>query len=71
MEFLVLTTKAGKSLRAFICECYSFGGAEYFETIQSLGKMDVIVINSDWCGYTTEAERQLAATRSACSRYAT
>jgi hypothetical protein len=51
-----LTTKFGKSLRIFICECYSFGAAEYVETTQTLGKFDAIVINSAWCGYTMEAK---------------
>jgi hypothetical protein len=52
-----LTTKYLKTLRIFICECYSFGAAEYVETTQALGKLDAVVINSAWCGYTMEAKR--------------
>ena len=52
-----LTTKFGKTLRVFACECYSFGIAEYIETMQALGKLDAIVINSAWCGYTMDAKR--------------
>lgn len=51
-----LTTKYGNTLRIFICECYSFGAAEYVETTQTLGKLDAIVINSAWCDYTMEAK---------------
>ena len=52
-----LTLGSGKSLRIFICECYSFGVAEYVETTEALGELDAIIINSAWCGYTTEAKR--------------
>jgi hypothetical protein len=48
---------SGKILRVFICECYSYGVAEYVETVEKLGEFDAIVINSDWCGYTREAKR--------------
>ncbi|WP_342360575.1 hypothetical protein [Terrarubrum flagellatum] len=48
--------KAGGQLRVFICECYSFGVAEYVEVVDKLGRLDVIVINSNWCGYTTDAK---------------
>jgi hypothetical protein len=46
----------GDMLRTFICECYSFGVAEYFEAVEMLGHLDAIVINSAWCGYTDEAK---------------
>jgi hypothetical protein len=52
-----LTDLFGKALRVFICECYSFGAAELTETLDTLGKLDVIVINSAWCGYTMDAKR--------------
>ena len=48
--------KKGKNLRVFICECYSFGFAEYIETSQKLGHLDVIIINSAWCGYTIDTK---------------
>jgi hypothetical protein len=51
-----LTLGSGRVLKVFICECYSYGAAEYVETIQNLGKLDAIIINSNWCGYTTEAK---------------
>ena len=44
-------------IKVFICECYSFGLAEYYETVEKLGKIQSVIINSSWCGYTTEAKR--------------
>ncbi len=44
-------------VRVFICECYSFGLAEYYEAIEKLGKIQAVIINSNWCGYTAEAKR--------------
>jgi hypothetical protein len=52
-----LTLSAGGALRVFICECYSFGAAEYAETILKVGEVDAIIVNSAWCGYTMEAKR--------------
>lgn len=52
-----LTLTSGAVIRVFICECYSFGVAEYFETKEKVGRLDAIVINSMWCGYTSEAKR--------------
>ena len=51
-----LTRKRGHPLRIFICECYSFGVAEYMEVVDKIGKIDVVIINSIWCGYTWEAK---------------
>jgi len=47
----------GKVIKVFICECYSFGLAEYYESVRKLGKIDAVVINSNWCGYTIDAKR--------------
>jgi hypothetical protein len=52
-----LALSSGDSLRVFVCDCYSFGAAEYAETIDKLGKLDAIVINSAWCSYTSDAKR--------------
>lgn len=52
-----LTLSSGKTLQVFICECYSFGAAEYLETFDNIGPMDAIVISSAWCGYTLDAKR--------------
>lgn len=46
-----LTLTTGDTKRIFICECYSFGAAEYVETNGKLGSLDAIIINSAWCGY--------------------
>ncbi|RON15937.1 hypothetical protein BK660_26705 [Pseudomonas brassicacearum] len=51
-----ITLKNGQKLRTFICECYSYGLAEYYESVQNLGQLDIIVINSNWCGYSMEAK---------------
>lgn len=47
----------GKIKRVFICECYSFGMAEYYESEEKIGSIDAVIINSNWCGYTNEAKR--------------
>ena len=52
-----LTRTQGDTLRVFICECYAFGLAQYMETVDQLGKIDVVIINSAWCGYTPDAKR--------------
>ncbi len=51
-----LTLLDQRTLRVFICECYSYGIAEYYETVSKLGKVDAVIINSNWCGYTDEAK---------------
>jgi hypothetical protein len=52
-----LTRTRGDTLRVFICECYAFGVAEYIETVGQLGKIDAVIINSAWCGYSPDAKR--------------
>lgn len=51
-----ITLSSNKSLKIFICECYIYGVAEYTETMQNLEDIDIIVINSNWCGYTDEVK---------------
>lgn len=51
-----LVRTQGDTLRVFICECYAFGVAEYMETVERLGHIDVVIINSAWCGYTPDAK---------------
>lgn len=51
-----LTRAQGDTLRIFICECYAFGVAEYMETIGQLGRLDAVIINSAWCGYSPDAK---------------
>jgi hypothetical protein len=51
-----LSRKDGDTLRVFICECYAFGVAEYMETVERLGRLDAIIINSAWCDYSFEAK---------------
>jgi len=45
-------------LKVFVCECYSYGVVEYMETLEKLGQLNVIVINSSWCGYTPDLKKQ-------------
>ncbi len=52
-----LTRAQRSTLRVFICECYAFGVAEYIDTIDQLGAIDAVIINSVWCGYTPDAKR--------------
>jgi hypothetical protein len=58
-----LGLSVGGILRVFVCECYSFGVAEYVESVEKAGKLDAIIINSAWCGYTPEAKRMCRADR--------
>ena len=44
-------------LNVFICECYIYGVAEYTKTIDEIGPIDCIVINSMWCSFTNEVKR--------------
>lgn len=46
----------GDNLRVLICECYAFGVAEYMETVERLGEINVVIINSAWCGYSDDAK---------------
>ena len=46
----------GDELRIFICECYAFGIAQYIESVQQLGHLDAIIINSAWCGYSHQVK---------------
>jgi len=46
----------GRTLIVFICDCYSFGIAEYYESVETLGDLNAVIINSNWCGYTMEAK---------------
>lgn len=45
-----------RTLRIFICECYSFGVAEYEEALDHFDNLDAVIINSTWCGYTSEVK---------------
>lgn len=47
----------GRQIKVFICDCYSFGMAEYYEVVERLGEFDAIIISSLWCGYTTDVKR--------------
>ena len=46
----------GRRLIVFICDCYSYGIAEYYESVEKLGDLNAVVINSNWCGYTMDAK---------------
>jgi len=51
-----LSLTDGRNLAVFICECYSYGVAEYYETIEKAGPVDVVVINSNWCHYGSDVK---------------
>lgn len=55
-----ITLINGRSLSVCIFECYSFGVAEYMEVTQNCGKVDAIVINGSWCGYTLDVKYHCA-----------
>lgn len=46
----------GRVLSVFICDCYSFGLAEYYESVDKLGNLNAVIINSNWCSYSMEAK---------------
>lgn len=52
-----LTRTKGDTLRVFVCECYAFGVAEYMETVERIGDLHVVIINSAWCGYSPDAKK--------------
>lgn len=53
-----LTLSDSREMTVFICECYSYGTAEFIETVEKLGALDAVIINSNWCGYTDELKIQ-------------
>lgn len=46
----------GETRKIFICECYIYGVASYQETIENLGPLNIVIINSNWCQYTTDVK---------------
>lgn len=53
-----LTLSDSRTLKVFICECYSYGTAEYIETLKNIGQIDSVIISSNWCGYTRDLKIQ-------------
>lgn len=49
-----ITLASDERLSLFICDCYSFGIAEYYETIDNIGELDIIIISSLWCSYAMD-----------------
>ena len=47
----------GRVIKTFICECYSFGIAEYIESQENIGELNAVVISSNWCGYSLDVKR--------------
>ena len=52
---------SGRTLKVFICECYSFDVAEYVESCENYGKLAAVVISSNWCGYSLDVKRHCMA----------
>ena len=46
---------------AALLECYSFGVAQFIDVQNQLGHVDVVIINSNWCGYTKDAREHCGA----------
>jgi len=51
-----ITLTSSSVLKVFICECYAFDDAAYHELIANYGKVDAVVISSNWCGYNFETK---------------
>ncbi|MGO8506174.1 hypothetical protein AB9F35_32270 [Rhizobium leguminosarum] len=58
-----LTRDSGATIRVLVCECYSYGVAEYLETVEKIGKIDAVVISSSWCAYTRDAKEHCKGKR--------
>ena len=54
--YFKLYLKDSRELKLFICECYCFSVAEYEEALSNLKEIDAVVINSSWCGYTSDVK---------------
>ncbi|MBY5827671.1 hypothetical protein [Rhizobium leguminosarum] len=54
--FFEVTRRGGDKLRAFVCECYTFGVAEFIEVRDHCADVSAIVISSSWCGYTDDVK---------------
>src|SRR3546814_1248291 len=50
-----------------ICECYAFGVADYIETTGKLGHLDLVIINSAWCGYACKTPALRPAPPACCA----
>ena len=48
--------KDGRTIRVFICECYAFDDADYFETVENYGAINAVVISSNWCSYDLDTK---------------
>lgn len=53
-----ITRDINDFIRVFICECYSYGVAEYWETVEKVGEINAIIISGTWCGYTDDLKIQ-------------
>lgn len=51
-----ITLTSSSVLKVFVCECYAFDDAAYHEVIANYGKVDAVVISSNWCGYSFETK---------------
>lgn len=51
-----ITLTSGSILKIFICECYAFDDAAYHEVIENYGKVDAVIISSNWCSYYFETK---------------
>nr|WP_321273492.1 hypothetical protein [Alcaligenes faecalis] len=51
-----ITLTSNSVLKVFICECYAFDDAAYYELIDNYGKVDAVVISSNWCSYNFETK---------------
>ncbi|KTD27978.1 MULTISPECIES: hypothetical protein [Legionella] len=56
-SFYQIKLTDGRVIKTFICECYSFGIAEYLESCHNLGELNAVVISSNWCSYSLEVKR--------------
>jgi len=57
-SLFTITLHNDTELKVFVCECYSYGMAEYYETVENLGNVDIIIISSLWCSYTGDVRYQ-------------
>lgn len=48
--------ESGAIISVFVCECYSFGVAEYMEVVKNFENIGAVIINSNCCGYTEDVK---------------
>ncbi|OGH00554.1 MAG: hypothetical protein A2426_12695 [Candidatus Lambdaproteobacteria bacterium RIFOXYC1_FULL_56_13] len=52
----LLTLRDRTKIKIFVCECYAFGKAELHESMMKIKDLNMIIISSIWCSYSSYAK---------------